>query len=160
MVFIEQILDLDHAQDEFYYLKMEALWILTIFSSHAEAEEMKLVFKSDFSQLVGPGDACSPKETGMSLNLATCFYQDKSCILEKVDRLLQSLITNKCRDAKMLNMILNFIGNCIQEPSPEIAQKVLEETQVISVLDLFYENRMNIELTTLDYSTWIVNCIV
>ena len=60
----------------------------------------------------------------------------------------------------MLNMILNFIGNCIQEPSPEIAQKVLEETQVISVLDLFYENRSNIELTTLDYSTWIVNCIV
>lgn len=60
----------------------------------------------------------------------------------------------------MLNMILNFIGNCIQEPSPEIAQKVLEETQVISVLDLFYENRTNVELTTLDYSTWIVNCIV
>jgi len=57
-------------------------------------------------------------------------------------------------------MILNFIGNCIQEPSPEIAQKVLEETQVISVLDLFFENRRNVELATLDYSTWIVNCIV
>ena len=67
---------------------MEALWILTIFSSHAQDDEMKLVFKSDFSQKSVPDDASSPKETGLSLNLAACFYQDKSCILEKVDRLL------------------------------------------------------------------------
>jgi len=74
MVFIEQILDLDWSQDEFYYLKMEALWILTIFSSHAQADEMKLVFKSDFSFKTGSEDASSPKEISLSLNLATCFY--------------------------------------------------------------------------------------
>ena len=62
MVFIEQILDLDCSQEELYYLKMEALWILTIFSSHAQDDEMKLVFLSGFSLPAESEAPASPKE--------------------------------------------------------------------------------------------------
>ena len=95
----------------------------------------------------------------MSIVLQQDFYQQRSSLLEKVDKLFQSLVINKSNDCKMINMILNFVGNCVQDANAEVAQKIIEETELIYELGHFYENSRNFETSTLNYVAWIVNNI-
>ena len=69
------------------------------------------------------------------------------------------MIIDKCKDVKMINTILNFVGNCVQDVNAEIVQKIIEETELIYELSYFYENSRNIETTTLNYVGWIINTI-
>ena len=48
MGIISRILDLDSSEEEYYFLKLEALWIL-INLSMCDTDEIKLLFLSDFN---------------------------------------------------------------------------------------------------------------
>ena len=48
MRIISRILDLDSSEEEYYFLKLEALWIL-INLSMCDTDEAKLIFLSDFN---------------------------------------------------------------------------------------------------------------
>ena len=54
MLIVDQILSFDQSQEEFYFLKLEALWILSNFAGvDGDAETLKLIFMSSFAAKSG-----------------------------------------------------------------------------------------------------------
>ena len=68
-------MSLDQSEEEFYYLKLEALWILIVFSGVAQDEDLKLVFQSSFDKSNPVVDDGCMYETGITLLLEKEFYQ-------------------------------------------------------------------------------------
>ena len=150
MVVVERILSVDQTNEESYFLKLEALWILTNFSGVVLDEELKLVFLSTFAERANLNSEVIQAD----------FDQNKSSILDKVDRMLREIIRDGCQDLKTLNMILNFLGNCIREMNPGFAKKVVKETCILEGLSFFVENSTNLQSELLSHIQWVVQNIV
>ena len=116
---------------------------------------LKLLFMSSFTANVTSNNYDFPIKNDEYIN--EDFDFNKSSILEKINLIFRQIVSSGCEDLKTLNMILNFVGNCIQDG---IARKIIQETSLIEGLSYFVENRSNLQSDILSHVTWIVENIV
>ena len=57
MAIVDQILSIEVTGEEFYFLKLEALWILTNLSTVIDSEDLRLVFLSSYQDDVNFDDS-------------------------------------------------------------------------------------------------------
>ena len=74
--------------------------------------------------------------------------------------MLQSIMSQGCNDLKTLTMILNFLGNCIEEADADYTQKIIQETCLIEALSFFAENKANLKSEILSHIIWIEQNII
>ena len=132
MRILSRILDFEAADEEIYFIKLEALCIL-ICLSLCDSEEANVLLHSDLSQ--------EEPWTERSVKLARkdC-KRNKSEILEKVENQLTEFLNGQNGpDLKVLSCVMLFYTN-MALTGPEQTQKVFEETNLLLILQYLLQN--------------------
>ena len=109
MAILTRIFDVESGEEEVYILKLEALWFL-ISLSMVDLDEAKLLLLSDFgmTSIMESSTMKDPKE--IKEEASNDFYNEKSAILERINRLLKVALNNQASaclaDMKVLSLVL------------------------------------------------------
>ena len=110
---INGILSYKSNEEEMYFLRLEALWIL-VNLAYVEKREMAVICASETS--VSNTISVDRLMNNMNVN--------KSVLLSNIDSLISEKVHEGFKDIKTLQMIFHFLNNCIAT-GREFAKKVL-----------------------------------
>lgn len=100
---LTRIFDIESVEEEFYFLKLEALWLL-ISLSMVDGDDIKMLLLSEFA-------IAQHKEkylmTDFSPQASSDFFNEKSAVLERMNVLLKdSLNGQEGPDMKILSLVI------------------------------------------------------
>ena len=133
---VNHILSFASVEEEIYFMKLEALWLL-IDLSMCDTDATKLVCLSDLTIAESP-----PGLTMSTEDVARDFDRKKSELLLRLDKLLQEALSEpEGPDMKVVFMALHFYAN-FAASGPEYAHKLLRDTSVVHLCHHFVESKL------------------
>ena len=129
---IDHILSCDSDEEDYRFLRLEAIWIATNLAC-AGAEELKYLLASSFVDLNLSEES-----------LTEDFKYGKSTILARLDKLMKQIISRDCKDLKSINLIIQLLAN-IAHTDTHFAKKVMTETSLTDMLAYLICNTPMIE---------------
>ena len=132
---LNRILQLEANEEEFYFIKLEALWLL-ISLSMADSDNLKLMLLSSY-----PEGTDQPDQSQIDQNEAERdFERNKSQVLIGVESMLKFGLNNlDGADMKVLHMVAHLYANLVVT-APEFVHKVLRETSMLHMLHYILAN--------------------
>ena len=122
---VNHILSFSSGEEEVYFMKLEALWLL-IDLSMCDSDATKLICLSDLTLQPNP-----PGLTMSADDITRDFDREKSDVLSKLDKLLQESLGGPERpDMKVVFMAVHFYAN-FAASGAEYAHKLLRDTSIV-----------------------------
>ena len=122
---VNHILSFSSGEEEVYFMKLEALWLL-IDLSMCDSDATKLICLSDLTLHPNP-----PGLTMSTDDITRDFEREKSDVLSKLDKLLQESLSGPERpDMKVVFMAVHFYAN-FAASGAEYAHKLLRDTGIV-----------------------------
>ena len=140
---IDHILSCDDDQEDYRFLRLEAIWIATNLAC-ADAEELRYLLASTFVDIKLSEES-----------LTEDFKYGKSTILARLDKLMRQIISRNCEDIKSINLIIQMLANVAHTDTP-FASKVVHETCVTDVLKYLICNTPGIQEVLLEHCCSLV----
>ncbi len=132
---LNRILQLEANEEEFYFIKLEALWLL-ICLSMADSDDLKFMMLSSY-----PEGTEQPDQSQIDQNEAERdFERNKSLVLIGVESMLKFGLNNlDGTDMKVLHLVAHLYANLVVT-APEFAHKVLKETSILHMFHCILSN--------------------
>ena len=127
MSVIDTILSLDSNDEYHYHMRMEALWMLTTFTSIDDVEDLRIVFLSQY------GDSELIEDPELAKKDVD---ENRSTVLSKLNEVFMGIQFSSFEDIDMktLEMCLIFVYNILEEEGIDFTDKLMEETCFFSSL--------------------------